>query len=176
MIRIAIQNGSCEHGLWKFVLHVCKWKQVHDKRAYQKWWICSEWLQTWIQGMAISTKRTCQWLMFGPIFRLVPEMKNLIHNQMYASAQSNLKPLNDISVMNQPVVGWLERLWYPSSPGFKFWCSHLFLDLLRQCAFSGRWRFCRWRGAYGDIVNLKMICRLSLSEVLIGVGCACVHS
>ena len=31
-------------------------------------------------------------------------------------------------------------------------------------------------GAYGDFVNFKMICRLSLSEVLIGVGCACVRS
>ncbi|EMS45654.1 Serine/arginine-rich splicing factor 12 [Triticum urartu] len=40
----------------------------------------------------------------------------------------------------------------------------------RRCAFSGRRRFRRRRGAYGDFVNLKMICRLSLSEVLIGVG------
>ena len=31
-------------------------------------------------------------------------------------------------------------------------------------------------GAYGDFVNFKMICRLSLSNVLIGVGCACVRS
>ena len=29
---------------------------------------------------------------------------------------------------------------------------------------------------YGDFVNFKMICQLSLSEVLIGVGCACVRS
>jgi hypothetical protein len=29
---------------------------------------------------------------------------------------------------------------------------------------------------YGDFVNLKMMCRISLSEVLIGVRCACVCS
>ena len=27
-----------------------------------------------------------------------------------------------------------------------------------------------------DFVNFKMTCRLSLSEMLIGVGCACVRS
>ena len=68
----------------------------------------------------------------------------------------------------------------PSPPGFKSWCSHLFLDLFqdfRWCAFSGRRRSRQRRGAYGDFVNLKVICRLSLSEVLIGVGmsvCACI--
>ncbi|EMS52946.1 hypothetical protein TRIUR3_32730 [Triticum urartu] len=38
----------------------------------------------------------------------------------------------------------------------------------RRCAFSGRRRSRRRRDAYGDFVNLKMMCRLSLSEVLIG--------
>ena len=58
---------------------------------------------------------------------------------------------------NQPVVGWLEGLRYPSPPGLKSRCSHLFLD-------------------HDDFVNFKMTCRLSLSEVLIGVECACVRS
>ncbi|EMS67043.1 hypothetical protein TRIUR3_27819 [Triticum urartu] len=40
----------------------------------------------------------------------------------------------------------------------------------RRCTFSERRRSRRRQGAYGDFVNLKMICRLSLSEVLIGVG------
>ena len=31
-------------------------------------------------------------------------------------------------------------------------------------------------GVYGDFVNFKMTCRLSLSDVLIGIGYACVHS
>ena len=29
---------------------------------------------------------------------------------------------------------------------------------------------------YDDFINLKMMCRLSLSEILINVGCVCVHS
>ena len=56
--------------------------------------------------------------------------------------------------VNQPVVRWLERLWYPQPTRVQ----------ILVLAF------------YGDFVNLKMICRLSLSEVLIGVGCACVRS
>ncbi|XP_037435466.1 uncharacterized protein LOC119302535 isoform X2 [Triticum dicoccoides] len=44
----------------------------------------------------------------------------------------------------------------------------------RRCAFSGRRRSRRRRGVYVDFINFKMICRLSLSKVLIGVRCACV--
>mgnify|MGYP005850232315 CR=1 FL=1 len=29
------------------------------------------------------------------------------------------------------------------------------------------------QGVFGHFVNLKMICRLNLSEVLIGIGCVC---
>ena len=50
----------------------------------------------------------------------------------------------------------------------------LFQDF-RRCAYSGRRRFRRRRGDYDDFVNSKMICRLSLSEVLIGVVCARVY-
>ena len=67
----------------------------------------------------------------------------------------------------------------PSIALFLVVCSHLFLDLFqdfRRCVFNGRRRSRRRRGAYRDFVNLKMMCRLSLSKVLIGVGCACVHS
>ena len=27
-----------------------------------------------------------------------------------------------------------------------------------------------------DFINLKMMCRLGISEVLIGIGCVCMHS
>ncbi|EMS61402.1 hypothetical protein TRIUR3_19586 [Triticum urartu] len=46
----------------------------------------------------------------------------------------------------------------------------------RRCAFTGRRRFRQRRGAYGDFINFKIICRLSLSEMFIGIGCACVRS
>ena len=33
-----------------------------------------------------------------------------------------------------------------------------------------------YEAVYGDIVNLKMMCRLNLLAELIWVGCACMHS
>src|ERR1043165_2497650 len=53
--------------------------------------------------------------------------------------------------------------------------ARIFVDLFqafRRCAFSGRRRSRRRRG--GDFVNFKMMCRLSIAKMLIGIGCACV--
>ena len=63
-------------------------------------------------------------------------------------------------------LSWLGGQWYPQPIRVQILVLALFLNLFQDF---------RRRGAYGDFVNLKMICRLSLSEVLIGVGCACVH-
>ena len=86
---------------------------------------------------------------------------------------------NIISLRINLWLSWLGGQWYPQPTRVQILVLALFLDLFqdfRRCAFSGRRRSRRRRGAYGDFVNLKMICRLSLSEVLIGVGCACVRS
>ena len=75
-------------------------------------------------------------------------------------------------------LSWLGGQWYFQPTRVQILVLALFLDLFqdfRRCAFSGRRRFRRRRGAYGDFINLKMICRLSLSEVLIGIGCTCVR-
>jgi hypothetical protein len=64
-----------------------------------------------------------------------------------------------------------------SSPKFGMdVCIYLDLSrITRRYSFSGTWRARQQRGACGDFVDLK-IYRLSPSEVLIGVGCAYVHS
>ena len=56
--------------------------------------------------------------------------------------------------------------------------GHSFLDLFQAsddvCSLGGDVPV-DYEGICGDFVNLKMTGRLSLSKVLIGVGCACVH-
>ena len=62
--------------------------------------------------------------------------------------------------------------------GFKSWRPHipeLFHDF-RRCVFSGKRLSGQLRDVYDDFVNLKIICQLSLLEVLIGIKCACVRS
>ena len=52
---------------------------------------------------------------------------------------------------------------------------YVIMDVFRG-GVGGRRRSRRRRGAYDDFVNFKMICWLSLSEVLIRIECACVRS
>jgi hypothetical protein len=81
------------------------------------------------------------------------------------------------------VVEWLGGQWYPQPTRVQV------LDLTLVLAFS--WIYFRpsgnvrsvggdvpvdYEGICGDFVNIKMMCRLSLSDVLIGVGCAYVRS
>jgi hypothetical protein len=55
-------------------------------------------------------------------------------------------------------------------------CIYLdYSKIIRRYSFNDMWHARQQWGAYGDFVNLK-ICRISPSEVLIGVECACVHS
>src|SRR4051812_4035891 len=59
-------------------------------------------------------------------------------------------------------LSWLGGQWYPQPTRVQILVLTLFLDLFqgfRRCAFSGRRRSRRRRGAYDDFVNLKMICR-----------------
>ena len=87
---------------------------------------------------------------------------------------------------NQPVVGWLKGLWSPQPTrvqilvlafisGFISGFRRFISGFPAMC-IQWRRRFRQRRGVFGDFVNIKMICQLSLSEVLIGIGCACVCS
>jgi hypothetical protein len=103
--------------------------------------------------------------------KLFRHCKNILARNAVACLLEMLLNSNRIC-RRERTYGWMVR-WTLVSP------AHLFLDLFqdfRRCTFSGRRRPRRRRGVYGDFVNLKMICRLSLLKVLIGVGCTCMHS
>ena len=78
-------------------------------------------------------------------------------------------------VANQPVVELVSRIvvsssQQSSSPRLDIGVC-IFLDLFqdfRRCAFSERRRSRRLQGACGEFVNLKMMCRLSITKMLIG--------
>ncbi|BAT16564.1 Os12g0256600, partial [Oryza sativa Japonica Group] len=72
-------------------------------------------------------------------------------------------------------LNWLGSLWWNQPTRVQILDLTRVLAFTANYSFSGRRRTRRQRGACGDFVNLK-ICRPSLPEVLIGVGCACVRS
>ena len=80
------------------------------------------------------------------------------------------------------MVRWLGGQWYPQPTRVQVpdWT----LVLAFPCIYSrssgdvrsvGRDVLVNYEGACDDFVNLKMLCRLSLSKVLIGGGCVCDH-
>ena len=128
------------------------------KKSCADLWYCFTFTSVHLEGRRLL----CPYNMgAGTIIRLLMIDSNYGHWWL-------TRPTNEWTSANQLVVVWSEGLCYPRPQEFKFWCSHLFQDF-RRCAFSGRRRSRRRRGAYDDFINLKMICRISLLEVLIGI-------